>query len=151
VCKERNDPWQENQNHDSLLLKLSSHLSYDNSTSQQDNLSHVTSYETSRIQRDARNKKEGIGRNKKEQEGTGRKRKEKEGGDSLLQPVSLVDSWRGLGVTRIDSNVDEETKERVQRKERKKVNEKHLPSGAEHEKQHQIPADGLRRMARHRR
>jgi hypothetical protein len=77
VCKERNDPWQENQNHDSLLLKLSSHLSYDNSTSQQDNLSHVTSYETSRIQQDARNKKEGTRRNKKEQEGTGRKRKEK--------------------------------------------------------------------------
>jgi hypothetical protein len=48
--KEEYDPWQENQNQDSLLLKLASHFSYDNSTSQQDNLSHVASYETSRIQ-----------------------------------------------------------------------------------------------------
>jgi hypothetical protein len=47
VCKEGNDPWQENRNQDFLLLTLAS---YDNSTSQQDNLSHVTSYETSRIQ-----------------------------------------------------------------------------------------------------
>jgi hypothetical protein len=52
-CKEENDPWQENQHQDSLLLKLSSHVSCDSSTSQQDNLSHVTSYENSRIQHHA--------------------------------------------------------------------------------------------------
>jgi hypothetical protein len=48
--RKNNDPCWENQNQDSLLLKLSSHVvSYDNRTSHQDNLSHVTSYETIRI------------------------------------------------------------------------------------------------------
>jgi hypothetical protein len=50
------------------------------------------------------------GRNLKEQEGTGRSKS-----DSSLKPVSLVDSRRGRGVTRIDRNVDKETKERLQR------------------------------------
>jgi Reverse transcriptase (RNA-dependent DNA polymerase) len=52
VCKEESCPWQENQNQDSLLLKLSSHLSYVNSTSQ-----FVTrkSYGTSGIQHRALN------------------------------------------------------------------------------------------------
>jgi hypothetical protein len=36
--------------HDSMVARYSTHLSYDNSTSQQDNLSHVTSYENRRVQ-----------------------------------------------------------------------------------------------------
>jgi hypothetical protein len=49
--RSNNDLGQENQNQDSVLMKLSSHVvSYDNWTSQRDNPSHVSSYETSRMQ-----------------------------------------------------------------------------------------------------
>jgi hypothetical protein len=53
------------------------------------------------------------GSKRKKQEGKGKKGRNTSGG--LLKPVSLVESRRGRGVTRIDPKVDKETKERVQR------------------------------------